>query len=234
MESAAVLWRRLPHVLAETTWAAADLEGLGRLLGALDESCRRYDEGDDDEVLRLAETVVALVHDSAAADGLLSRLALKSHLPWADGTLPGRPSWMRASLTTGPIPIVSMLTVSAEHGSRGDHHVPAYTTKGLGEHWVPFAAWWESPRIYLFPDVALARRDLVLHESYSIPRLGDAGEFAALLATPGHASPLRAAIRQVAEEVRFTLRATLRPLRPLVASLDETRATRHPLSAPRS
>ena len=234
-----MLWRRLPGVLASTPIAAGDLARLGDLLAELDESCLRYDAGDERACRPLAAAVVVLVHDSALSTSLLVRLGLEDALPWADGTLVAEPMWVREQASTGAIPIVSMLTaprstVSARGEEPGGERLaPAYTAEALGARWVPFAAWWESPRIYGFPDIALARRDLVLQAAHegvagsadpahhvddqppaprTTHRFGDFDGVFVELAVRGAIgdSPVPAAIRQIAEEVRFTLRATLR------------------------
>jgi hypothetical protein len=233
MESAAALWRQLPDLLATTCIATDDLGELGERLGYLDDSCERYDARVRSEHQPLAAAILALVHDSDTTAGLLSRIGLRSALPWADGTLEGDPLWVRDSVTTGPIPVVSMLTVVRAQGRSSDEFgearlAPAFTSARLGDHWVTFHSWWEQPRIYSFPDVAITRRDLVLHlanddgagalltdarplESQAISRLGSAGSL--LPDRPGSSihddSLVSAAIRQIAEEVRFTLRATL-------------------------
>ena len=262
MESAATLWRQLPDLLEHTHIEAGDLEQLSERLAHLDDSCERFDARVRHEHQPLAATISALLHDSETSTSLLTRMGLKCALPWADGTLEGEPLWVRDPTTTGPIPVVSMLTVVRAQALSPEefgevHLAPAFTSAELGNHWVTFHSWWEQPRIYSFPDVALSRRDLVLHlasesggsatgdggdgvppdglprESQVIDRLGSAGS---LLADQSGSSIhddslVSAAIRQVAEEVRFTLRATLHAR---LGTRIEAPATRHPLNARRS
>lgn len=231
MVSAEVLWKRLPGVLANTSIAADDLEHLNDQLGFLDDSCERYDAGLRREYKRLAAAIRILVHDSESSRSLLTRVGVKLALPWVDGSHPGEPTRVREKRSNGDIPVVSMLTVIyvkmlSDETIDEIHVAPAYTGEELGRLWVPFRYWWESPRIYGFPDIELSRRDLVLHvankdggahvddlprELHAIDRLGAAGSMLARL--PGRTlrddSPVPAAIRQIAEEVRFTIRSTL-------------------------
>lgn len=232
MVSAEALWKRLPSVLANTFIAADDLEHLDDQLRFLDDSCERYDVGARREYKRLAAALRILVHDSEASTSLLTRAGVKLALPWADGSHPGAPTLVHEKRSSGQVPVLSMLTVIYAEILPDEtfdrvHIAPAYTGVDLGRLWVPFRYWWESPRIYGFPDIELSRRDLVLYvankdggahvddlprELHAIDRLGAAGSLLAGL--PGRTlrddSPVPAAIRQIAEEVRFTVGATLR------------------------
>lgn len=231
MVSADVLWKRLPGVLAKASISDEDLEHLDDQMGFLDDSCVRYDAGVRREYKRLAAAIRILVHDSDASTSLLSRIGLKSVMPWVDGSRPGEPTRVREQRLNGVIPVVSMLTVHhVEMASidvvRDVYIAPAFMAEDLGRLWVGFSYWWGSPRIYGVPDIALSRRDLVLHvanknggahvddlprELHAIDREGAAGGLLSNL--PGKTarddSPVPAAIRQIAEEVRFTIRSTL-------------------------
>jgi hypothetical protein len=215
--------RRWARLKPDLSFTADHLEHLRDQLGFIDASCARFDDGVPAEAKRLAIAVRVLAYDTSVSTSLLTRMGLTSILPWADGTIPGGPRVVRLAKEVGVAPVGSLLTVIPS--TAVDSWVPAFTQYPLGPHRVGFSYWWQAPRVFDNHGTEASRRDLVLWlahhdggahvdelpEAYrAIARGSSVGDFFSRLGrSKRHDSPVPAAMRQIAEEVRFTLRTAL-------------------------
>ncbi|TFV95390.1 hypothetical protein [Orlajensenia leifsoniae] len=200
-------------------------------LSFIDTSCAAYDLGNRAEAKRLATTVRVLAHDSEVATSLLSRMSMRDEMPWADGSIPGQIAPIRERQSAGHRQAASVLTIA--HASLGLNEdmkligwAPAFEEFPVGQHHVPFKYWWESSRMWDVHGTEVSRR-LIVHwlankdggahvdvlpaEYEAIARLGSMGlpwSDAAGGLKREH-SPIRAAMRQIAEEVRVSVREAL-------------------------
>lgn len=215
--------RRWARVRPEVTISDTDLEHLRDQLGFIDASCARFDAGVHAEAKRLATAVRVLAHDTTMSTGLLTRIGITQLLPWADGTIPGGPRVLRLAKEAGVAPVGSLLTVIPSRSVTTWE--PAFQQVPLGPHRVGFTYWWHASRIFDKQGTAASRRDVVLWlahhdggahvddlpESYrAIAQGSSVGDFFSRIGrSPAADSPVPAAMRQIAEEVRFTLRSAL-------------------------
>ncbi len=169
-----------------------------------------------------------LAYDTTASTGLLTRMGLTQILPWADGTIPSGPRVVRLARDRGVAPVGSLLTVIPS--PTATTWMPAFRQVSLGGHRVGFNYWWQIPRIFDNQGTEASRRDVVLWlahhdggahvddlpEAYrAIARGSSVGDFFSRLGrSVKEDSPLPAAMRQIAEEVRFTVRTSLGALLP--------------------
>ncbi|MGW9183817.1 hypothetical protein [Agromyces sp. NPDC055661] len=210
------------------------LEHLRDQLGFLDASCTRYDRGVRAEAKRLAIAVRVLAYDTSVSTGLLTRMGLTRILPWADGTIPSGPRVVRLAKERGVAPVGSLLTVIPNPTS--PTWMPAFRQVPLGPHRVGFNYWWLIPRIFDNQGTEASRRDVVLWLAHhdggahvddlpkayrAIARGSSVGDFFSRLGRSSKEdSPVPAAMRQVAEEVRFTVRTALGALLPPEEGVD--------------
>lgn len=175
------------------------------------------------EAKRLAIAVRVLAYETTVSTGLLTRMGVTQFLPWADGTIPGGPRVVRLAKERGVAPVGSLLTVIPTEAEA--MWAPAFCQVSLGPHRVGFNYWWQIPRIFDNQGTEASRRDVVLwlahHDGGAhVDTLPDAycatargssvGDFFRRLGrSPKDDSPVPAAMRQIAEEVRFTLRYAL-------------------------
>ncbi|WP_448006160.1 hypothetical protein [Agromyces bauzanensis] len=215
--------RRWDRHKAELTFADDHLEHLRDQLGFIDASCARFDDGVHAEAKRLAIAVRVLAYDTSVSTGLLTRMGITQILPWADGTIRGGPRVVRLAKERGVAPVGSLLTVIPTEAVTT--WVPAFRQIPLGAHRVGFTYWWMVPRIFDSQGTEASRRDVVLWlahhdggahvdelpEAYrAIARRSSVGDFFSRLGrSQREDSPVPAAMRQIAEEVRFTIRAAL-------------------------
>jgi hypothetical protein len=215
--------RRWDRHKPEFTFADDHLEHLRDQLGFLDASCVRFDDGVHAEAKRLAIAVRVLAYDTAVSTGLLTRMGITQILPWADGTIPGGPRVVRLAKERGVAPVGSLLTVIPTESMTT--WTPAFHQVPLGSLRVNFNYWWMIPRIFDNQGTEASRRDVVLWlahhdggahvdelpEAYrAIARGSSVGDFFSRLGrSKREDSPVPAAMRQIAEEVRFTVRAAL-------------------------
>jgi hypothetical protein len=215
--------RRWARLSLELSLAEDHLEHLRHQLDFIDASCARYDEGVRAEAKRLAMAVRVLAYDTTVSTGLLTRMGVAALLPWADGTIPGGPRVIRLAREVGIAPVGSLLTVIPS--ASAEAWAPAFRQVALGPLRVGFSYWWQVPRIFDNHGTEASRRDVVLWlahhdggahvdelpEAYrAIARGSSVGDFFSRLGRSStDDSPVPAAMRQIAEEVRFTVRGAL-------------------------
>lgn len=208
------------------------LDNLEEQLEFLDLSCDLYDEGRIAEAKRLATTVRVLVHDTGASTSLLAHLGLKNKLRWADGILVEQLQLMIREQSAGRPMYASLLTtIKLPVGFLDDpglvRHVPVFEIQAVGERYVPFDYWWETPRLSNSDLVPVGRKDIVLwlankdggaHVDGELPngylRISRGSTMGVTLANlPGKSwkddNPIPASMRQIAEEVRHSVRSYL-------------------------
>lgn len=214
--------RRLRRWARESTsleFRPDDLEHLRDQMGFIDASCERFDRGAPAEAKRLAIAVRVLVRDSQLGRGLLSRMGVLALLPWVDGTLPSGPRVVRQARELGINPVGSLLTVIPEGAQSWQ---PAFAQVALGPHRVGFTYWWGVPRIFDANQTEASRQHVVLWLAHhdggahvddlpadyrAIARESSVGDFFSRMGKHAREdSPVPAAMRQIAEEVRFTIR----------------------------
>lgn len=198
------------------------LEALAEQLEFLDLSCASFDAGNRSEAKRLALTVRVLCHTTKNSHGLLNLLGDESNVQMWDSL----PEWHSRFKTVGGGlahvrlggPMTGWHPISAPHPETGKpvHEVTGGVLR-------PFKLWW--PRKVMFPSIGdeptrsgvvlwLANKDGGAHiddlpERYSALKSGEAmgvrigGENGA----PVDQSPFPAVMRQIAEEVRLSLRS---------------------------
>lgn len=205
----------------DVVFSEEHLDHLRDQLGFIDASCDRFDAGAHAEAKRLAIAVRVLVYDTTVSTGLLTRMGATRILPWADGTIPSGPRVVRLAKELGVAPVGSLLTVipSESDGT----WAPAFSQVPLGPHRVGFTYWWQVPRIFDNQGTEASRRDVVLWLAHhdggahvdtlpdayrAITRGSSVGDFFSRLGRSAKDdSPVPAAMRQIAEEVRFTMRS---------------------------
>ncbi|MEI5585058.1 MULTISPECIES: hypothetical protein [unclassified Agromyces] len=215
--------RRWARMKPDLTFSEEHLEHLRDQLDFIDASCDRFDSGVHAEAKRLAIAVRVLAYDTTVSTGLLTRMGVTQILPWVDGTIPGGTRVVRLAKDLGVAPVGSLLTVIPSEADAT--WAPAFSQVPLGAHRVGFTYWWQIPRIFDNRGTEASRRDVVLWLAHhdggahvdtlpdayrAIARGSSVGDFFSRLGrSPRDDSPVPAAMRQIAEEVRFTLRAAL-------------------------
>ncbi|RXZ51639.1 hypothetical protein [Agromyces binzhouensis] len=215
--------RRWDRMKADLALSEEHLEHLRDQLGFIDASCARFDTGVHAEAKRLAIAVRVLAYDTAVSTGLLTRMGVTQVLPWADGTIPGGPRVVRRAKELGVAPVGSLLTVIPSEADAT--WAPAFSQVPLGPHRVGFTYWWQVPRIFDNRGTEASRREVVLWLAHhdggahvdtlpdayrAIARGSSVGDFFSRLGRSAKDdSPVPAAMRQIAEEVRFTVRSAL-------------------------
>lgn len=208
-----------------------DLQHLAEQLGFLDASCASFDSGSEAEAKRLAATVRVLVHDTGKSTSLLRRLGVKGSVAWADGIQKVVFDAVRARQRNGETYAGCLLTtVKMAAGFIEDHrkvrYVPVHEIQPLGERLRSFEYWWEQPRLADTRGFELSRRDIVLVLANkdggahvddlpaNYQRIVSGSSMGAFLSklegkTPRDDSPVPAAMRQIAEETRWSIRNSL-------------------------
>lgn len=220
-----------------------DLNHLVQQLEFLDSSCAAFDAGSLAEAKRLATTVRVLLHDTRSSTSLLQRLGLKASVPWADGVVD---AWLKDVIReqdAGHLMSISMLTtIKVGVGFLENHdlvkYVPVFEVQDLGERWAPFDYWWTTTRIVDGDLNPVSRKQIVLYLANKaggahvdnlpdgwrrIERESGMGFHLSKLKgkTKADDSPIPAAMRQIAEEVRFTIREKLGDLVDIQHHLDD-------------
>jgi len=200
------------------------LQHLRTQLGFLRTSGEAFDDGNENEAVRLAVSIRVLVHDTQSAHSLLGQLGEKDNLAYVDTTfdiLPGN-----LIPTNG----LAMLGVSVRRGrAKGQYAAPLdnLPPPRLNKPPKPFDDWWNSPIIRDSQDATFSREDLVLalaHKeggAHVDPELEVA--YAALSRSnslgwilvdqagtrPLYESPVPASVRQIAFELQTTIEEQL-------------------------
>lgn len=207
------------------------LDHLVEQLSFLDDSCAAYDEGKRAESKRLATTVRVLLHDTSASTSLLTHLGVKDKIKWADGIVYEYLKNLIEEQEKGNQGSMSLLTtVKLGAGFLENYdlvqHVPVFEIQELGKRWTPFDYWWTTNRIVDEEFNPLSRKQIVLWIANTdggahigkmaatyraISRESSMGITLSKLEGKSKAddSPLPAAMRQIAEEVRFSVRKQL-------------------------
>lgn len=207
------------------------LDHLVEQLSFLDASCAAYDAGAKAEAKRLAATVRVLLHDTAASTSLLKHLDVKERIGWADGIVHDHLKMLIEEQSKGNYMAMSLLTtikMGAGFLENHDlvHYVPTFEIQPLGERMAPFDYWWTAVRLTDLNENALSRKQIVLWISNkdggahidqlpmgyrAITRESSMGTKLSNLKgkKPADDSPLPACMRQIAEEVRFSIRKQL-------------------------
>lgn len=198
---------------------AAELDDhLVEQVGFIDASCRGYDEGQRAEAKRLATTIRVLVHDTDKNVSLLHLMGVKNKLAYLDGAkhLP-KPNPPAQILTQSGI---AGLAVVAMRGSGATFYVPAYEAGGVDPNTsTTFDIWWETPTCHDIKGNAFSRRHFILwlankdggaHVDSKLPptyhQLVRENSMGWVSPDPAD-HPAHACARQIAEELRSTLRA---------------------------
>jgi len=239
---------KVPTELADTVQGGhkldrEDLDHLVEQLEFLDSSCDLFDGGSLAEAKRLATTVRVLLHDTEKSTSLLKRLGLKENISWADGIVHAWLMELIKDQCEGRIASTSLLTtIKLPVGFLENHslvkYVPVFEVQELGERWAPFDYWWTTPRIVDGDLNPVSRKQIVLFLANkaggahvdklpgSWRRIAqESGMGITLSNLQGKAkaddSPIPAAMRQIAEEVRYTIREKLGHLVTIKHHLDE-------------
>jgi len=152
--------------------AAQLQEHLRRQMRHLHNSARLFDEGDEDEAVRLGTTVRILAHHTRTSHSLLKQMGVRDTLAWVDtGTyrdevLKRQREWIEA--THGPDS--GLIVASTTPGEVGLATVE--TLDGVARYVAPlrtvrsvrstFSVWWEKPLIETSSGATFNRRELVL------------------------------------------------------------------------
>lgn len=201
------------------------LEHLSDQLHFLDSSCSGYDAGHENEVKRLATHVRTICHQTISSTSLLHHLG-------ADETIVMRDSvplyFYGVGFPPGSISLGSGLS-TVELSETSARHVPRFQKEPLQLVSRPLEEWWTLPVIFTMHGQRPSRKQIV---HWLANKAGGAhvdqvpAAFAHLLdgsamgigfalkqagiegRIPVMRSPMPAAMRQIAEEVRVTLRET--------------------------
>lgn len=219
------------------------LDHLVEQLEFMDASCEAYDSGSRSEAKRLATTVRVLVHDTRASKSLLGQIGVKDKVPWADGIIPAILKNLIEEQEKGNLGSASLLTmVKLGAGFLENYElikvVPVFDVHPLGDRWVPFDYWWTTARLVDTNEQPISRKQIVLFLANKsggahVDDLPDSWRFITREngmgfnlsrlegKTKADDSPVPAAMRQIAEEVRFTIREKLGELIAIKHHLDE-------------
>ncbi|WP_162794403.1 hypothetical protein [Nocardioides houyundeii] len=195
----------------------------------LDSSCESFDNGRLAECKRLATHVRVVVHDGPVpkqkkrrqSKSLLTHLGVKQSIGLHDPVVEVA---IRASESEGRF--VGAGLANIEVGATSARYVPRYLNSGLGEL-VSFDEWWESGRMWPDQGPAVSRREIVdwlankdggAHIDEDLPptyvALTDHGAMGCTFShhpglPPETPSPIPVAMREIAEELRVSLRLQL-------------------------
>lgn len=219
------------------------LDHLVEQLSFLDDSCAAYDGGKKAEAKRLATTVRVLLHDTGTSTSLLTHLSVKEKIKWTDGIVHEFLKNLIEEQEKGNRGSMSLLTtVKLGAGFLEDYglvqQVPVFEIQELGKRWTSFDYWWTTNRIVDEEFNPLSRKQIVLWMANtdggahigkmaatyrSVSRESSMGVTLSKLAgkTKADDSPLPAAMRQIAEEVRFSIREQLDHFLKIKNHMDE-------------
>lgn len=210
------------------------LDHLVEQLSFLDASCDAYDSGVRAEAKRLATTVRVLVHDTKMSTSLLKHLEAKDKMRWTDGIVHTHLKELLKYQAEGQgVATCLLTTVKLGAGFLENHdlvkYVPIFEIQPLGERWAPFEYWWTTPRLSDSNFHGMSRKQIVLwiankdggaHIDELPPQYADISRNSSMGITlsklegktAADDSPLPAAMRQIAEEVRYSIRHELADL----------------------
>lgn len=211
------------------------LDHLVDQLGFLDASCEAFDSGNLAEAKRLAIIVRVLLHDTRSSTSLLTHLQVKTQIPWADGIVHEQLKQLIKDWQDGRFAYTSLLTtIRMSPGFLDDprlvNYVPVFEIQPIDERYVPFDYWWTTPRITDVNFTPISREQIVLwlsnkdggaHIDADLPTVYTVITHGSSMGVKlsnleGKSSkddnPLPAAMRQIAEEVRHTIRRFLTSL----------------------
>lgn len=198
------------------------IDHLYEQLAFIDSSCAQYDAGVHFEAKRLATHVRVLVHDAGSGTSLLTHLGIKNAVLFRDGADTAMLDLAQQHGMKGSIPGLAAVRLTND----GMAYVPAFLHKGLGESVLGFEKWWTSKRMMDIQGHTASRYDIVkwlcntdggahvgqLHQTYkALSRDGSMGmTFRSAGGAPSSTdSPVPAAMRHIAEEIRTSIRALL-------------------------
>jgi len=191
-------------------------------LSFLDASCAAFDKGDWPEAKRLALAIRVLVHDTAKSRSLLQLMGVKSGVPFAEG-VPESSIALIEEVTADPdrslmLPGLAGMEISSNFSG----YRPQFTSMlaMVDAPMVPFEQWWTPTRMLAPDDLRFSRRNLVLwmtnndggahvdnlHQDYRALTRDNAMHATFTGPATGPESPVAAAIRQIAEETRYSIR----------------------------
>ncbi|MBT2518759.1 hypothetical protein J7E29_15040 [Streptomyces sp. ISL-90] len=208
------------------------LDHLVEQLGFLDSSCDAFDSGNSAEAKRLATIIRVLVHDTGNSVSLLTHLDVKTEIPWADGIVLDQLKTLIEEEQNGRRAFTSLLTtIKMGAGFLKDHslvkYVPVFEIQPVDERYVTFDYWWTTTRIVDSNFTPISRRQIVLWlsnkdggahiDAHLPPAYAEVARGSSMGITlsrlDGKSSkddnPIPAAMRQIAEEVRHTIRRFL-------------------------
>jgi hypothetical protein len=122
-------------------------------------SARAFDEGDEDEALRLATTIRILVHDTQRSRSVLAQLGAKDDLAFLD-TSRQRPGAAFVIAHSG-LAVLRMAMGGDASGTRYAAPLAEYDVE-FSRGWVDFDTWWNRVVIDDMQGNAFTRSDLVL------------------------------------------------------------------------
>jgi hypothetical protein len=182
-------------------------------MGFLERSAQAFDDGIEDEALRLAGSLRTLLHHTPASTGLLAQLGEQQRLRFLDTAAP--------IISDNVLGTPGLVRFTGEEGKGATFEAPlGALPPDRSNKLKPFAAWWNDPVAKNSTESRFARRDYVLKTArkeyaHVDPELD--ADWARL--TRGNALgsvpagpmglPALASIRQIAYEVDWTLREQL-------------------------
>ncbi|MFJ6355772.1 hypothetical protein [Pseudarthrobacter oxydans] len=200
------------------------LDHLAEQLLFVDSSCTSYDVGATYEAKRLATHVRVLLHDTNASTSLLKYLGLKDKMNFIDG-VPAH--FHEAAKRAGTAVFASIGGLAVIRQSADSiSYVPTFTAGGLEPTQIPFSPWWTEARMIDPQGNQVSRKQIVLWLAnkdggahidklpptyQALTKDGSMGlSFHQPDGTTTEApSPIPAAMRQIAEEVRVSVRQTI-------------------------
>ncbi|MFC0221185.1 hypothetical protein [Nocardioides zeicaulis] len=200
------------------------LNHLDEQLAFIDASCSAFDDGIEYECKRLATHVRTLVHDTGRSRSLLALLQAKDRL-WFHDSIAAKRERISAFRAAGAIPAFMGGLMIVEMGDQGTRYVPHGLEPSTSDElrMTRFEEWWREPAMFPTSGPAATRYDLMdwlahkdggshideLPPTYVALTTGNAMgarfDVPAGLA-PARNSPIPAAMRQIAEELRRSLR----------------------------
>lgn len=201
------------------------LDHLAEQLLFIDSSCASYDAGATYEAKRLATHIRVLLHDTNASTSLLKYLGLKDKMNFIDGV----PAHFHEAAKRARNAIYASIGGLAviEHSAESISYVPVFHAGGLEQtHHIPFSPWWTEARMIDSQGNQVSRKQIVLWLAnkdggahidklpptyQALTKDGSMGlSFQQPDGTTTEApSPIPAAMRQIAEEVRVSVRQTM-------------------------
>lgn len=199
------------------------LEQLEDQLHFIDASCQSYDAGVQREAKRLAVSVRVLLHDTGRSKSLLTHLGMKERTMFIEGM----PEVIIGKITTARAGAFPGLAVIEIGPSAKPTYIPTFQVFPLGRNMLRFGRWWNDPRMSDPRGNKASRYDIVTWLANQ-----DGGAHIDGLKSPYQAlsrdrsmgfshgsvdgvsvpleSPIPAAMRQIAEEVRVSIRRKIK------------------------